>query len=137
MSGLESAGKREGPNLELDRHALVVSGLALEPTGQDQIPEMALERREIQGPQLAPQPGKCTAIVGRVVDQVSHDTALGRALESGLQLGPSSPEFLDDGFLGLGSGTVEWIGIGQCQLERALMIAEQPCVSNELTGEAD
>ena len=58
LVGLEPARKRKRPDLELDRHALVGPRLLLDPAGQDQVPEVALERREIQRAELAPRAGR-------------------------------------------------------------------------------
>ena len=112
-------------------------GRVLDPAGEDQIPKVALKGREIEGAELAPQPGESPSEVGRMIDQIRHDAAGGRAFEPGLRLRPLSPMSTQDGLLSLDSRTVERIGLGECQLERSLMIAGQPGVSDELAGIAD
>ena len=128
-------GKR--PAFRLDGHALVGLGRALDPAGQDQVPKMALKRREIERAELAAQPGESPAKIGWVIDQVGHDAASGRTFEPGLRLRPFPPMSTQNGFLSLDSRTVEWIGLGQGQLERTLMIAGQPGMSDELPAITD
>ena len=68
---------------------------------------MALERREIEHPQLPAQPGECAAIVGRMIDQIGHDAAGRRSRQEPLRLGPVSPVVAQDRLLRLDRRAVE------------------------------
>ena len=95
---------------------------------------MALKGREIECAKLAPQPRESAAVIGRMIDQVRHNAAGGRAFELSLGLRPLSPVSTQDGLLSFDSRSVKGIGLRQRQLECALMIAGQPGMRDELAG---
>ena len=136
-SGSSRHGNGSGPALSCDGDPLIGPGRALDRAGQDQVPQVALKRREVQRAQLAAHPCEGAAKIGRVIDQIGHDTAGRRAIEPALCLGPPAPALAQNGFLGLGRGTIGRIGFGQRELERPLGIALEPGMPDELTGIAD
>ncbi len=93
---------------------------------------MALERREIQHPELAPQTGKGASVVGRMVHQVGHDAAGRRTRQEGLRLRPMAPVRTEDGLLRLHRGAVEGVRLRQREPQGPLVFAEQPGVGGEL-----
>ena len=126
-SSVEPARERKGLGLQFDRHAVIwPPSSARSSAPEHQVPEMALKRREIKGPELASHPGERTPEIGRMIDQVGHDAAGRRALQAGLRLGPVAPMVAQDGLLGLHRRAIERIGLGERELEGPLMIADQP-----------
>ena len=134
---LEPARKKQRASLLLDHDPLIGPGHVLDRTGQDQVPQMALKRGKVQGAQLAPHACEGAAKIGRVIDEIGHDTSRRRTIEPALCLGPPAPALAQNGFLGLGRRAIGWIGFGERQLERPLGIALEPRVPDEFTRSTD
>ena len=116
---------------------LLGSGGPLDQSGELQVPEVALEGREVERPQLAADPGEGAPEVGRVVDQVGHEAPGVRPVEPRLGLGPVAPALAEDRLLVAGVGAVGGVGLGDGQAEGLLVVAGQPGPRDEVAVVAD
>ncbi len=102
---------------------------------EQEVPEVALECREVERAQLSLEPREGSSVVGRMIDQVGHDAPRRRPLQPGLGLAPPAPAFPEDGLLRLDARAIERVGLGKRQPQGPLVVSLQPGMADELAGE--
>ena len=132
-SGSICRGNGNVPTLRATGTSGSAPARGFEPTRQHQVPQVALECREVKRPQFAAQPGEGAAVVGRMVDQVGHDASGRRTRQDCLRLRPMPPVSPQQCLLGLHRGAVERVRLGQRESQGSFGFAAQPGVGHELT----
>ena len=137
LVGVEAVLDRQRSDLESDGDPLLGPRHLLDPAPEHLVPEMALERREVERAELAAEPGEGAAEVGRVVGQVGHQAPRVRPFQSRLGLGPAAPALAEDSLLGLRPRPVGRVRLGEGQPEGPLVVAPKPRPRDELAAGAD